>query len=235
MTSAGPQKGKKPITGGFSGVLLFFILSGGILFFFPSLDVKVSGLFYDSGKGFFLKDLWVCTFVYRAVEIFAVGLVVALVFFLVIVRIRQKPLFSLNQKRIFYLILVLAIGPGLVVNALLKDHWGRARPYQVEAFGGEKAFTRAGVISDQCENNCAFVSGHASMGFYLFAFSFLWPRHRKKWTALALASGCTVGLVRILQGSHFASDVIFSGLVVYGVAYLSSRVMGLERRRDPQG
>lgn len=235
MTSAGPQKEKKPIMGGFSGVFFFFILAGGVLFFFPSLDLKVSGLFYDSGKGFFLKDLWVCTFIYRAVEIFAVGVVVALVFFLVIVRIRRKPIFSLNQKGIFYLVLVLAIGPGLVVNTLFKDHWGRARPYQVEAFGGEKAFTRAGIISDQCENNCAFVSGHASMGFYLFAFSFLWSRHRKKWTALALASGCTVGLVRILQGSHFVSDVIFSGLVVYGVAYLLSRVMGLERRRDPQG
>lgn len=221
--------------GGFSGVLFFFILSGGVLFFFPSLDLKVSGLFYDFGKGFFLKDLWAVTFIYRAVEIFAVGLVAALVFFLFIVRIRRKPLFSLNQKRVFYLILVLAIGPGLVVNALLKDHWGRARPYQVEAFGGEKAFTRAGVISDQCESNCAFVSGHASMGFYLFAFSFLWPRHRKKWTALALSAGFTVGLARTLQGSHFVSDVVFSGLVVYGVAYLLSRVMDLETLRDPQG
>ncbi|MBW1776625.1 MAG: phosphatase PAP2 family protein [Deltaproteobacteria bacterium] len=235
MTSSGPQKEKNPIMGGFPGVLFFFILAGGVLFFFPSLDLKVSGLFYDSGRGFFLKDLWVCTFIYRAVEIFTVGLTIALVLFLFIVRIRRKPLFSLNQKRVFYLVLVLAAGPGLSVNVVLKDHWGRARPYQVEAFGGKKAFTRAWVLSDQCENNCAFVSGHASMGFYLFAFSFLWPRHRKKWTALALASGCTVGLVRILQGSHFVSDVIFSGLVVYGVAYLLSRVMGLERLRHPQG
>jgi lipid A 4'-phosphatase len=60
----------------------------------------------------------------------------------------------------------------LLANTLLKDHWGRARPTQIEAFGGLQRFTPAPLPAAECERNCAFVSGHAALGFSLVAFGF---------------------------------------------------------------
>jgi len=113
------------------------------------------------------------------------------------------------------------IGPGLLVNTLFKDNWGRARPSQVEEFGGTKQFTRAALPADQCAKNCSFVSGHASVGFFFLAFAYVWPRRRILWLASGTALGLGIGLVRIMQGGHFFSDVIFCGIVVY----LSARVL----------
>src|SRR5262245_4094209 len=37
-------------------------------------------------------------------------------------------------------LLALALGPGLLVNGILKPLWGRPRPYQVESFGGARPY-----------------------------------------------------------------------------------------------
>jgi len=66
------------------------------------------------------------------------------------------------RRQVGFVFAVLALGPGLVVNAILKDHSGRARPAQIAEFGGEREFSRAFAIADQCKRNCAFVSGHVA-------------------------------------------------------------------------
>jgi len=210
---------------GFLAVLGFFAIAGAAVVLFPGIDLSVSGLFYNPEKHFFLKDLLFCTLVYRFVEVFSGFLALVLPILFLITLVRRKPIFRFDRKKIVYLILVLAIGPGLMVNVLLKDHWGRARPNQVQEFGGQKRFTSAWVMSNECMQNCAFVSGHASMGFYLFAFAFLSHHHRKKWMGLALICGFVIGLVRIMQGSHFVSDVIFAGMMVYLVAWILSLII----------
>ncbi len=213
--------------GGSVGVLLFFILAGATVLLVPEIDLRVSALFYDPKAHFFLKDRWGCILVYRLVEAFAAFLAVGLPLCLAGTLVRKKPVFSLSRYKLMYLLLVLALGPGLVVNGIFKAHWGRARPDQIDRFGGQKHFTPAWVISKECRRNCAFASGHASMGFYLFAFAFLSPRNRRKWMAAALICGFTVGMVRIVQGSHFVSDVVFSGMMVYLVAWAVRGLMAL--------
>ena len=113
-------------------------------------------------------------------------------------------------------LLVLAIGPGLIVHSLLKDHWGRPRPAQIVDFGGSGHYVPPGVISDQCARNCSFVSGHASAGFMIAAGALFWPHRRRRWLAAGLVAGSLIGAVRIVQGGHFLSDVIGAGLVVLG-------------------
>jgi lipid A 4'-phosphatase len=108
----------------------------------------------------------------------------------------------------------------LVVNAVFKEHWGRARPRDITEFGGTRTFTPAFVISDQCERNCSFVSGHASLPFAFAALGFLLRRRRWAIYAGAAAFGGLVGFGRIVQGAHFLSDVVFSGVFVFLVAYL---------------
>jgi lipid A 4'-phosphatase len=120
-----------------------------------------------------------------------------------------------------FLILSLALGPGLLVNEVFKAESGRARPGQVEQFGGEKSFTPVFQPADQCTRNCSFVSGHAAMGFYLIGLA--WVRQDRRWLWLGIAAGALVGAARILQGGHFLSDVLFGFWVVYGVNVLLAR------------
>jgi membrane-associated PAP2 superfamily phosphatase len=119
-----------------------------------------------------------------------------------------------------FLALMLALGPGLVVNGILKPNWGRPRPGQVQEFGGELDFVDAWEFGEGPSGiSKSFPSGHASMGFYLMAPAFLLYRRHPKWAlaflGLGLAGGLAVGLGRIAQGQHFPSDVLWAGGLVY--------------------
>jgi len=132
-----------------------------------------------------------------------------------------------HRKWIFtFLLLSLLLGPGLLANTLLKNNsTGRARPAQVEQFGGERHFTPAFVYSGQCQTNCSFVSGHAAMGFYFCGLGWLF-RSRRAFLAGCLI-GTLVGTARIAQGSHFVSDVLFAFWVVYFVNCGLARLLRL--------
>ncbi|GAB6166775.1 hypothetical protein JCM19992_27750 [Thermostilla marina] len=125
------------------------------------------------------------------------------------------------RKRVrcwLYLLLVVALGPGLFVNYLLKPGFCRPRPAQLKQFGGNRAFVP--VLSPTQERDCfSFPSGHAAMGFALMA---PWLVLRRRRPGLArcffwggIAWGGLQGLARITQGGHFAGDVVGSFLVVY--------------------
>ncbi len=94
--------------------------------------------------------------------------------------LQRGGLVGLAQARWCFLIAVLAIGPGLVANVMLKDNWGRARPRQVVEFGGTKHFTPPLVPARECARNCSFVSGEASSAFVpFFAAALLLPQFRR--------------------------------------------------------
>lgn len=101
-------------------------------------------------------------------------------------------------------------GPGAVVNWGFKEHWQRARPYQVENFGGTQKFTRAAVMTDQCDNNCSFVSGHVACGFFLSSLLLLHVRRRNTWLAVGTASGLIIGFARMSDIAHWLSDVLWA-------------------------
>jgi lipid A 4'-phosphatase len=118
------------------------------------------------------------------------------------------------RKRLSFLLLVLLLLPGVVVNYVLKDNsFGRPRPVQVEQYGGERQFAPVFVYSGQCSKNCSFVSGHAATAFFTIAFA--WAFGCRRIFILGLLLGAVVSAVRMAQGAHFLSDVIFSFWVVY--------------------
>ena len=111
----------------------------------------------------------------------------------------------------------LIFGLTLVVHGLAKEHWGRARPNAVVELGGSATFTPPLRPTDQCRTNCSFVSGHAGTGFDLAAFGLLGSTAtRRRWFRIGAATGLVLGLARMAQGDHFASDVLFSGLIIWG-------------------
>jgi lipid A 4'-phosphatase len=125
-----------------------------------------------------------------------------------------------RRRGLLYLLAVLALGPGLAVNTILKEHSGRARPVTIREFGGERRFTPAFAIADQCASNCSFVSGHVAFAALPLAGAFLAARRRRRrqWLVGGVAAGLLVGAGRIATGAHFASDVVVAIFVVYIVA-----------------
>ena len=153
----------------------------------------------------------------------------------VIVSIRvlmaERKWFGFEQARCGFMIAVLVMGPGVVANLVLKDNLGRARPRDVIEFGGTKAFTPALVPSRECPRNCSFVSGEASSMFAaFFALAFLLPQYRLGLLAVGISAGLLAGVVRMMQGAHFLSDVLFAGIfMAITVSLLHIAFIGLWR------
>ena len=102
------------------------------------------------------------------------------------------------------------LGPGMVVNWGFKEHWQRARPYQVENFGGPQKFSRATVMTDQCNNNCSFVSGHVACGVFLISLGLVHRRRQRRWAVAGVASGLAIGFARMADVAHWLSDVLWA-------------------------
>ena len=126
---------------------------------------------------------------------------------------------SMAARRAWFFPLLMLLGPGLLVNAVGKDHWGRPRPKQIQEFGGTDTYITAGAIGPVAKDRKSFPSGHASMGFYLMAGYFVWRGRRPLLARASLSAGvlmgAAIGWARIVQGGHFLSDVIWAGAVVY--------------------
>jgi lipid A 4'-phosphatase len=201
---------------------IFIIIStivAGIFLLFPQIDIAVSGLFYNEQERFFL-DGGVTGFIHNSVSFVAVGVGSLWIGLLLYSFIKKQNLWGISRRKLIYLLLALLIGPGLVVNTVFKDNWGRARPRVVQQFGGEKEFTPPFIMTNQCEKNCSFVSGDPSVGFYFFALALAFPARRKLFTAVAFSLGGIYGATRVIQGAHFFSDVIFSGVFTFATCYL---------------
>ena len=116
-------------------------------------------------------------------------------------------------QTVLYLAVSLALGPGLIVNAGLKDHWHRPRPVQVAEFGGPFEFRPWYRTDGQCRRNCSFVSGEVAASAWLIGAASLAPAPAKDpAVALAVAVTGATALLRVAFGGHFPSDVLFATL-----------------------
>ena len=130
--------------------------------------------------------------------------------------------FKFNIKEIIYIWISSLVSLLIIVNLFLKNLWGRARPNDIQQLGGKDFFTPWYQISDQCGNNCSFVSGDSSVGFALIVFYFLLKKEVFLWLSLIL--GFCLGFIRILEGGHFFSDIIFSFLVMFSFCVITFKI-----------
>ena len=202
-----------------SSALLLALLALALLLifaWFPQLDLAVSALFYDAG--FAGRHQFIAQLVYDSVYL-AFAAAALLIAFASWRAVNGRY----SWRTPSFLLMALLLGPGLLVNFLLKEFSGRARPDVIVNFGGDKLFTPPWQFTDQCLTNCSFVSGHASMGFYFVALAFVFaPSRRAFWIYLACGwlLGLIFGMFRVYQGRHFFSDVLWSGLVVSFSCYV---------------
>jgi len=195
--------------------LILFILSIILFVGFPSVDLWLASLFYDSD--FFLKrDLLAVAIYEDFADMHFYLLPMLIIIAIYSYRKYQDPEQSFYKRIYTFLSLSLVLGPGMLVNVILKDNSiGRARPSQITDFGGQSEFTRAFEYSGACDSNCSFVSGHASMGFFFIGLG--WLMQSKRWFYIGLGIGVVVGITRIVQGGHFLSDTVFALWAVYWV------------------
>jgi lipid A 4'-phosphatase len=182
---------------------------------FPGIDLAVSSLFFD-GKTF-LRDQWWQQLLQQSLGYFIPLSVLAVALLYAINRLFRRNFCGVDLRRVLYVILVLAIGCGFIVNFSLKDHFHRARPRDIVEFGGTKAFTPAFQVSNQCKTNCSFSSGDAAGGFFSLALAMALTRRRVAFVA-GLAVGVVMSVSRISSGAHFFSDTVTSFFVMLLVA-----------------
>ncbi len=189
-----------------------FLFSSLIFVFFPQIDIYVAKLFYD-GKSFPINKTPIEEFFYYSVKPIIFIFIFSSLFIYIYNKITKKNIFNITSKVILYILLVLSIAPGLIVNTTLKENWGRARPAQIKEFGGKKSFTPAFVLSNQ--NGYSFSSGHSAAAFSLIGFALLFKKRKKFWLYLSVSYGVAVSLARMAAGGHFLSDVVTSFFIVW--------------------
>ncbi len=208
---------------------LISVASAILFVVFPGIDLGVAGWFFDPPRNFALGASRIGRFfdneVHYAMEWFLVVLVGAFLYGL----FRRRPVWGLTSKRFLFVSLSIALSAGLMTNVVFKDSWGRARPSQIVEFGGTKQFSPPFMRSNQCDKNCSFVSGDASLAASFLAFAVIADRHRRRWWLGLGSFAAVVGLMRMARGSHFLSDVVFAVvftlmiILILGMLFLDER------------
>ena len=196
-------------------IWVLFFLSSLLFIIFPQIDIYISSLFYEDG--FYLKGSLYEKIFYKSVPIVVTSLAIGSLSIFTYNYFSKKNILGLNKRVTLYIVLVLALAPGLIVNSILKENWGRSRPADIVHFGGAKEFTPAFVLSNQGGNS--FSSGHGAAAFSVLGFALLARSRKKLWISLALSYGVAVSFARIIGGGHFFSDNVTSFFIVYITTY----------------
>jgi lipid A 4'-phosphatase len=182
---------------------------------FPDLDLVVARTMLRPDGHFLFYFVRFYDLLHASVQYLAP---VAGAFFVIaaIAHFLGRPIWGITAWQALFVVVAFAIGPGLLVNTVIKDNSHRPRPGDVREFGGELSYAPPFAFDGACDENCSFVAGDPAMGFAFLAPALLLPaRRRRIGIAASLLLGGSLGLLRMLMGGHFLSDVIFSALVVW--------------------
>jgi membrane-associated PAP2 superfamily phosphatase len=200
------------------------IVTGVAFGVYPDLDLRVARHFYaveDASHNTFAFRIYPPVMMARNLGLW-VGtvLVIPAVLALLVKLILPRRKLFIPGRAVVFLISTMILAPGLLVNVLLKDHWGRPRPIDVTQFGGQDQFVAWWDPRGSCPSNCAFVSGDVSGAFWTVAPAALaLPQWRALAYGAALALGTGMAAIRVMAGAHFPSDVIFAGVFTFLVIW----------------
>jgi membrane-associated PAP2 superfamily phosphatase len=203
-------------------VLLAMAIAATVLFSATDLDVAASRRFYHPE----LADHWpvasqpVWRLFYLSTP-WITGSLAAVGGALLVAGLVRRRLSRLRLYGLFVLLSVI-VGPGLIVNGLLKDHWGRPRPREIVELGGRMEY--APPLLPTGSHGKSFPCGHCSVG-YLYAVGWwIWRRSRPRWAAASLGTGLVLGTLlgvgRMAAGGHFLSDAVWAGLISFSAAHV---------------
>ena len=186
----------------FSSVLLALIPT-----FWGSLDMQVAKLFFSPTANGVSAWWWVKVLNDYTPTLFR-GWVLVCVLLWLIAGLQAR--WMRWRLPLAFIALAGIAGPGLAVNGIVKPLWERARPSQIQEFGGTQQFSKVGVFSEECSKDCSFVSGHAACGFYFSSLCLVFRKRRAAWMAVGIMAGATIGFARISGMHHWLSDVLWA-------------------------
>jgi lipid A 4'-phosphatase len=207
---------------GFGAALIIFLI-------WPQTDLRVTGLFYVEGTGFPAQSSAALSMLRHGIWNLSMSLAVVAIVGGVAYTLWRHDLFGVPGGRWQFVALLYILGPGILVNAILKNYWGRARPDQIVDFGGSALFSPAWVMADQCARNCSFVSGEGSGAAALVIGGVVVLQalrdHVSERVLVAAqvflaTAAVTAAALRVILGRHFLSDTIFATLLVALIALL---------------
>jgi lipid A 4'-phosphatase len=202
--------------------LAIAVVVGLVFAIWPGLDLALSSPFYDAAtrrwRGFD-ESMGMA----RDAASWLIALVVApAVIALVVKLLLPRRSILLPGRAIVLMITTLVLGPGLAVNVILKDNSGRPRPLYVTEFGGNLPFHPWWDMRGECSKNCSFVAGEPSGAFWTMAAAAVTP---PQWRAAAYTAaivfGAAVGVLRMSLGGHFFTDVVFAGVIIFLLIWLT--------------
>ena len=212
------------------GCMALFLFAALVFSVYPQLDLWVSDLFYANHGSFPANEMWLVKVAYHGTPWAGRMLFVGSIFLLTVAVLMPSRVSRRNWRRACAVVAVVVLGIGLLVHTVLKDGMGRPRPRDVQAFAGPAAFVPVFVPSQFCQTNCSFVSGHSAVGFALMSLGMFGIRRRRQfWLFTGLVVGGLIGLVRIAQGGHFLSDIVFSLIAIWS-SHLLIRAVWLRFR-----
>ena len=189
----------------------------------PALDLQAAALFAaPAGPLHGLSWWWIQPVNDYVPAVFRALLIVAALAWLVL----RGPQWQHARYALVFFVVAGIVGPGVTVNSGVKDHWNRARPYEVQNFGGVAHFTRATQITDQCDANCSFVSGHVACGIFLVSLGLVHRRRQRIWAAVGVASGLLIGLARMQDMAHWLSDVLWAFPITLMASWIVWKILG---------
>ena len=214
---------------------LGLLLLGTIAIAATNGDLRLSSRFYI-GHGWPVGDLPLWRFLYR-IDRFPAALL-GIGGLLLASYGCYRPAWADWKRSGVFLALLVILGPGLLVNNVFKEYWGRPRPREITQFDGTKPFLHPWQkgISHQGRS---FPSGHSSAAFAMTAPYFIYRRtHRRRalaWLTGGLAFGILMSVARIAQGGHFLSDCLWAWGMVHLTAVVLHHLMGLDRDAGSPG
>jgi membrane-associated PAP2 superfamily phosphatase len=206
---------------GLAAALAVALLVGVVFAIYPQLDLKITALFFDPATRTFKAGgpPWV-GYARDAARLFIALLVTPACFAFLGKLIVPRRRMLIPARSALFLIATLALGPGIVANTILKDHWGRWRPIDVTEFGGAERFTPWWDPTGLGQENASFIAGEPSGAFWTLAPAALAP---PQWRVLAYAGalvfGGAIGALRVAAGGHFFTDVVFAGVFMFLVVW----------------
>ncbi len=206
---------------------VWFVLAAALtpIFWLTDLDLRAAAVFFERGHpdgSWFLEHAgWVQLFYYAPPVLVGALVVAAITGFVVGTRRVEARRWRGTGA---FLLITLILGPGVLVNAVFKNHWGRPRPKHIVQFDGTQAY-RPPLLKGEAGTAKSFPAGHPSPAFaYAAVFLLLRPkRPRLAWTVFGASTllGAGMGAARMAAGGHFLSDVLWSALITWWAAWFA--------------
>lgn len=179
-----------------------------------AFDLSVSRLFFADGWPWHQNEAFKTIF-YRLPKIIpAVAAGALLVYLALVLAQGLRILEEEAPRRALYVVIAMAACASLVW--WLKATTGVSCPWSIDLFGGTAPLTNPVFGLSGLPGRC-WPSGHAGTGFVFLAFYFALKDVRPRAAAAALLFAVTFGLLcgaaRVMEGAHFVSHVLVTGVV----------------------